>query len=59
MNPQLTYQAAMARIDDLHLEAEKRRIAACAGDGRRQAGSRRRLRLPRLGLRLPARERLA
>ena len=59
MNPQLSYQAGMARIDDLHRKAANHDLGALARDGRRQAGSRRRLRLPRLGLRPPARERLA
>lgn len=58
MNPQLSYQAGMARIDDLHREAAKNSVRALAVDGRRQAWLRG-LHLPRFGLRLPARGRLA
>ena len=58
MNPQLSYQAGMARIDDLHRKAANHALGALARDGRRH----RRLggpHLPKPTLRLPARERLA
>ena len=58
MNPQISYQAAMARIDDLHREAANNALVTLAGDGRRHARSRR-LRLRKPSLRLQARERLA
>ena len=58
MNPQLSYQASMARIDDLHREAEKHNLAALAGNGRRRAWLPR-PHLPKNSFRLPARERLA
>ena len=58
MNPQVSYQASMARIDELHREAAKNSLRALAVDGRRRA-ERRGLHLPKISFRLPARQRLA
>ena len=57
MNPQMSYQASMARINDLHREAAKCR-GALEADGRRHAWPRA-LHLPGFSFRPTARGRLA
>lgn len=57
MSPQLSYQASMARIDDLHREAAKNRLGALAIDGRRRA--RPVPHMPRFRFGMPARGRVA